>query len=180
MRLLLLLLPLLLPLLPLLFLLPFSDGGGLIEQTCKLTPFPDLCLSALHSSPGSSSTDLHGLAGIMANSVLQNANQTLDQIQQLLDRSPADPETEHSLAYCAELYIPVVKYNLPQAIDALSKGRLGFAAYAINDAVNEAQECEKKLSGGSESLSQVSDRNKIVTNMAAVALAIIKVLQKGF
>ncbi|PKI72829.1 pectinesterase 1-like [Punica granatum] len=176
----LLILLLLLLLLPLLFLLPFSDGEDLIEQTCKLTPFPELCLSAFHSSPGSSSTDPHDLPGIMANSVLQNVNQTLDKIQQLLNRSPADPETEHFLAFCAELYIPVVKYNLPQAIDALSKGGLGFAAYEINDAVNAARDCEKKLSVASGSLLQVSDGNKLVTNLGAVALAIIKLLLNDF
>ncbi|KAK4797021.1 hypothetical protein SAY86_029347 [Trapa natans] len=181
--------PLLFPLsllLLLLLLLPTShsssssNGEDLIDQTCKLTPFYDLCQSSLRSSPSSSSSDLRGLAQIMAGSVLDGANRTLGQIQQLLDRSsPADPAADQPLAYCAELYIPVVKYSLPQAIDALSKGRLGFAVYGITDAMNEAGDCNKKISSGDGSSSPVSDGNMLVMDLAAVALSIIKVLQKS-
>ncbi|KAK4800689.1 hypothetical protein SAY86_021176 [Trapa natans] len=167
---------LLLPFLSLLPLLHSSSDRNLVEQTCHLTPFYDICLSALRSSPTSATSDLHGLAQIIAGSVLQNANQTLSQIQQLLDRSTADPKTEQSLAYCAELYIPVVKYTLPQAIDALRRGRLGFAVYGISDAVDEIGGCQKLLSLESP----VSEGNKLVTSLATVALAIIKLLQKGF
>ncbi|KAI3423326.1 PMEI domain-containing protein [Psidium guajava] len=113
----------------------------------------------------------------MAGSVLASASRTLDRIQELLARAP-DPESEQPLAKCAELYIPVVKYSLPQAIDALEKNRFGFAEYGLSDAGNEAEECEKNLSG--QGGSPVMEGNELVRNLVDVALAIIKVLQKSF
>ncbi|KAK3443926.1 hypothetical protein EUGRSUZ_B03967 [Eucalyptus grandis] len=114
----------------------------------------------------------------MAGSVLASASHTLDQIQELLGQAP-DPETEKPLAYCAELYIPVVKYTLPQALDALNKGQLGFAVYGLSDAGTEAEECEKNFSGQGGG-SPVTQGNKLVRNLVDVALAIVKILQKGF
>ncbi|KAL3752453.1 hypothetical protein ACJRO7_013151 [Eucalyptus globulus] len=151
---------------------------GLIEQTCRLTPFYDLCLSSLKSDPTSSAADIRGLARIMAGSVLASASHTLDQIQELLSQAP-DPETEKPLAYCAELYIPVVKYTLPQALDALNKGQLGFAVYGLSDAGREAEECAKNFSGQGGG-SPVTQGNKLVRNLVDVTLAIVKILQKGF
>ncbi|KAF8039306.1 hypothetical protein BT93_B1748 [Corymbia citriodora subsp. variegata] len=154
--------------------------ADLIEQTCRLTPFYDLCLSSLKSDPTSGAADLRGLARIMAGSVLAGASRTLDQIQQLLGQAH-DPAAERPLADCAELYIPVVKYTLPQALDALSKGHLGFAVYGLSDAGKEAEDCEKNFSGqGGGGGSPVTEGNKLVRNLVDVALAIIKILQKGF
>ncbi|KAJ6322247.1 hypothetical protein OIU77_012175 [Salix suchowensis] len=85
---------------------------------------------------------------------------------------------ERPLADCAELYIPVVKYNLPQAMDALIRGRYGFANYVFSDASKQAAACEKNFSG--EDKSPLTDRNNLISNLSDVAVAIIKILQKGF
>ncbi|KAE8703397.1 hypothetical protein F3Y22_tig00110472pilonHSYRG00505 [Hibiscus syriacus] len=92
------------------------------------------------------------------------------------DQRDADPQMERALAYCAELYIPVVKYNLPQAIEALSKGRFEFASDGISDAAKQADACEKKLSG-SVKLSPLSERNKLLHSLSDVASPLL--LLKG-
>ncbi|XP_030520831.2 cell wall / vacuolar inhibitor of fructosidase 1-like isoform X2 [Rhodamnia argentea] len=159
------------------FEFPAQEISDPIDQTCRLTPFYDLCLSSLRSDPESGTADVRGLACIMAGSVLASASRTLDQIQELLGRAP-DPESEQPLAYCAELYIPVVKYTLPQAIDALDKGQLGFAEYGLSESGKEAEECEKNLSG--QGGSPVTEGNELVRNLVDVAVAIIEVSQKAF
>ncbi|XP_048137543.1 cell wall / vacuolar inhibitor of fructosidase 1-like isoform X1 [Rhodamnia argentea] len=159
------------------FEFPAREMADLIDQTCRLTPFYDLCISSLRSDPESGAADVRGLARIMAGSVLATASRTLDRIQELLGQAP-DPETERPLAYCAELYIPVVKYTLPQAIEALGKGQLGFAVYGLSDAGKEAEECEKNLSG--QGGSPVTEGNELVRNLVDVAVAIIEILQRSF
>ncbi|XP_061990507.1 cell wall / vacuolar inhibitor of fructosidase 1 [Rosa rugosa] len=149
-----------------------SQSTDLISKTCKKTPHFDLCLSSLQSSPQSSNSDISGLAHIMADLVLSNATDTLDYIHGLLKQSPEE-DLQKPLANCAELYIPVVKYTLPQSIDALSNGHYGFANYGISDAAKEAEACEKGFSGESP----LTDRNTLVSSLAEVAVAIIKLVQ---
>ncbi|CAI0426869.1 unnamed protein product, partial [Linum tenue] len=71
-----------------------------------------------------------------------------------------DPKAEKTLANFAELYIPVVKYNLPQAIEAFFRGYYDFTRYALYDAANQAGACEDKLSGADGG--DLSARNKVV------------------
>lgn len=87
-----------------------------------------------------------------------------------------DPQQERALANCAELYIPVVRYELPQAIDALSKGHFGFANYCIADAGKQADACEKGFSGSAKS--PLSDRNNLLKSLCGIAVAIINLLAK--
>lgn len=154
---------------------PQEEPSNLIEKTCKKTPHYDLCISSLESNPQSSDADLNGLAKIMVSIVLSNTTSTLDYIQALLKEAP-EPGLQRALANCAELYIPVVKYSLPQAIEALSEGHYGFANYGISDAAKEADACEKTFSGSIKS--PLTDRNSIVHDLSDVATAIINALQK--
>ncbi|KAB1225605.1 Cell wall / vacuolar inhibitor of fructosidase 1 [Morella rubra] len=153
-----------------------DESGNLLEEICKQTPLYDLCLSSLQSNPQSSKTDVKGLARIMADTLLANAADALNYIEGLIKQSP-EPEVERSLAYCAELYIPVVKYTLPQAIDALTNGQYKFANFGISDAAKEADACEKKLSGSTKS--PLSDWNNLVENLSDVAVAIVNILIEG-
>lgn len=150
-----------------------SQSTDLISKTCKKTPHYDLCLSSLQSSPQSSNSDISGLARIMADLVLSNATDTLNYIHGLLKQSPEE-DLQRPLANCAELYIPVVKYSLPQSIDALSNGHYGFANYGISDAAKQAQACEKGFSGSTES--PLTDRNTLVSSLSNVAVAIINLI----
>ncbi|KAF5737082.1 putative invertase inhibitor [Tripterygium wilfordii] len=130
---------------------------------------------SLKSDPQSLNLDLKGLATEMANMVLSNASDNLDYIQGLIKQNK-DPEKQRPLAYCAEAYIPVVKYNLPQAIEALSNGHYGFANYGISDAANGADACEKNFPCCNTS--PLTERNKLVHNLSEIAVAIINVLWK--
>lgn len=154
-----------------------DKNEDLIDQTCKQTPHYDLCLSSLQSNPESSNADVKGLAKIMADILLSSATDALNYMEELIKQAP-EPELERSLAFCAELYIPVVKYTLPQAIDALTSGQYKFASYGISDAAKEADACEKKFSGGSTK-SPLSDRNSLVKSLSEVTAAIVNILMKG-
>ncbi|XP_050372581.1 cell wall / vacuolar inhibitor of fructosidase 1 [Argentina anserina] len=151
-----------------------TESSDLISKTCKKTPYYDICLSSLQSSPQSSNSDTAGLAHIIADLVLSNATDTLDYIHGLLKQSP-EADIQKPLANCAELYIPVVKYTLPESIDALSNGHYGFANYGISDAAKEAQACEKGFSGTTKS--PLTDRNTLVSCLSQVAVAIINLVQ---
>ncbi|XP_061357042.1 cell wall / vacuolar inhibitor of fructosidase 1-like [Gastrolobium bilobum] len=150
--------------------------ADLVDQICKKTPFYDLCSSILHSNPLSPNTDPKGMALIMVNDILTNATDTLSYIEQLIKQT-SDPQLEQELAFCAESYIPVVKYILPQAADAISQGRFGFASYCISDAEKEVDACNKKFSDSSQS--PISDRNSIMQKLVDVAAAIVKLLLHG-
>ena len=163
-----------------------GDGdGGLIESTCKRTPHYELCVSTLESNPESSGSgaDLRGLAHAMVDTVLSKATETLEFIRALLKEQQPDTDLEKPLALCAELYIPVVKYSLPQAIEALIGGHFGFANYGISDAAKQANACDKsfaKASGSaSASESPLAEKNALLTDLSEVAAAIISVLLKG-
>ncbi|PON64914.1 Pectinesterase inhibitor domain containing protein [Parasponia andersonii] len=158
------------------YVLPLDEGSDLIQQTCKQTPHYDLCVSSLESNPESSGSDLKGLAHIMVDIVLSKATDTLGFIGTLLKKEP-DPQLEKALAYCAELYIPVVKYSLPQAIDALTGGFFGFAFYGISDATKQTEACEKNFSGSNKS--PLAERNSLLHDLSEVAAAITNILLKG-
>ncbi|KAJ9181778.1 hypothetical protein P3X46_005836 [Hevea brasiliensis] len=160
----------------LLFLLPMMiESDNLIEKTCKKTPYYDLCVSSLQSNPQSSNTDVRGLASIMGNITLSDATNTLNYIQELINQT-TDPELERPLTHCAELYISVVDYILPQAMEALANGHYGFAKYGISDAGEEAHSCEKKTSGLKLPLTEM---NKVMQNLHDIAVAIINTLLNG-
>nr|AFK46429.1 unknown [Medicago truncatula] len=158
--------------------IPFtsSQSNDLIDQICKKTPFYDLCSSILNSNPLAPKTDFKGVALVMVNNILTNASDTLNYIESLIKKT-TDREMEKALAFCAESYIPVVKYTLPQAADAINQNRFGFASYCISDAVKEVNSCNKKFSG--VGMSPLGDRNGIVQKLVDVASAIIKQLLKG-
>lgn len=153
-----------------------DENGELVDQICKKTPFYDLCSSILHSNPLSPKTDLKGVALLMVKNILANATDTLSHIEGLIKQT-SDHQLEQALAFCAETYIPIVKYTLPQAADAISQGRFGFASYCISDAVKEVNTCDKKFSGSTQS--PLGDRNGFVQKLVNVASAIIKLLLRG-
>ncbi|XP_061350361.1 pectinesterase inhibitor-like [Gastrolobium bilobum] len=160
-----------------LFTLSQSSGDGdLVDQICKRTPFYDLCSTTLHSNPLIPKNDLKGVALLMVKNIVANASETLSYIEGLIKHT-SDRELEQALAFCAETYIPIVKYTLPQAADAISQGRFVFASYCISDAVKEVNSCDKKFSGSTQS--PLGDRNGIVQKLVDVASAIIKLLLKS-
>ncbi|WVZ09966.1 hypothetical protein V8G54_014496 [Vigna mungo] len=153
-----------------------DDDGDLVDQICRKTPFYDLCSSILHSNPLAPKSDPKGMALIMVNNIQENATDTLSYIEELIKQT-SDEQLEQQLDFCAESYIPIVKYILPQAADAISQGRFGFASYCIVDAQKEVNACDKKFSGSSQA--PLSDRNGIMQKLVDVAAAIVKLLLNG-
>ncbi|RDX94089.1 Cell wall / vacuolar inhibitor of fructosidase 1, partial [Mucuna pruriens] len=150
-----------------------GDDGDLVDQICRKTPFYELCSSILRSNPLAPKSDPKGMALIMVNDILANATDTLSYIEELIKQT-SDEQLEQQLAFCAESYIPVVKYILPQAADAISQGRFGFASYCILDAQKEVNACDKKFSGSTQA--PLGDRNNIMQKLVDVAAAIVKLL----
>ncbi|KAL1320760.1 hypothetical protein HN51_065464 [Arachis hypogaea] len=160
----------------------WNENNGvedLIEQVCKRTPFYDLCISTLHNNPLlSPKSDIKQVALIMVNNILSNATDTLNYIEALLKHTK-DPQLEQALALCAESYIPVVRFTLPQAAVAISQGHFAFASYCISDAVKEVNSCEGRLVKSPSDKSPLGDRNDVVQKLVDVANAIIKLLLKA-
>ncbi|MED6158191.1 hypothetical protein PIB30_030474 [Stylosanthes scabra] len=161
----------------------WNDNNGvedLIDQVCKRTPFYELCSSTLHNNPLlSPKSDIKQVALIMVNNILSNATDTLNYIEALLKHTK-DPNLEQALALCAESYIPVVRFTLPQAAAAISQGHFAFASYCISDAVKEVNSCEGRLSKApSDNKSPLGDRNDLVQKLVDVANSIIKLLLKA-
>ncbi|RDX71585.1 Cell wall / vacuolar inhibitor of fructosidase 1, partial [Mucuna pruriens] len=156
---------------------PWNDGNGdLVEQICKKTPFYDLCSSILHSNPSTPKPDLKGVALLMVNNIVANASDTLSYIEGLIKHT-SDRDLEQALAFCAESYIPLVKYILPQAADAITQGRFAFASYCISVALKEVTTCDKKFSAATQA--PLWDRNDFVQKLVNVAQSIIKLLLNG-
>ncbi|KAJ0238433.1 hypothetical protein HA466_0240720 [Hirschfeldia incana] len=166
----------------LLLLLPFlvQSSDDLIDTICKATPFFDLCEASLRPlSP--SPSDTKSIASAMANVVLGNMTDTLGYIQALI-RHSQDPAAERALAQCAEVYRPAVRFNIPQAIEAMRRGEFGFATYVLGDAEKQTDSCQKWInSAGADDESSVplTVRNKLVKNLCDVAISVIKSLMNG-
>ncbi|EEF43119.1 cell wall / vacuolar inhibitor of fructosidase 1 [Ricinus communis] len=160
----------------LVFLLPLIRSDDLINRTCKKTPYYDLCVSSLQSNSQASSADVKGLASTMANITLSNATHTLYYSQEIIDQN-TNPELERALTYCAEVYIPIVDYILPQAIDGVRNGHFGFFKYGILDAEEKVQACDKKIPDSVKL--PLTEMNRVMQNLCNVSVALIKILLKG-
>ena len=148
---------------------------SLVEETCKRTAYSELCVASLESSPAMSDvTDLRGVAQVMTGIVLAKAAETLEAIRAVLKSGASEAAVEKSLAYCAELYIPLVKYTLPQAIDALTGGHFGFAGYGISDAAKQASTCAKTISSANSSV--IADQNQLLGRLSQIAASIVQIL----
>ncbi|KAJ4873662.1 Plant invertase/pectin methylesterase inhibitor superfamily protein [Raphanus sativus] len=166
----------------LLLLLPLQaqSSDDLIDTVCKQTPFCDLCEACLRPLTPSPS-DPKSLASAMANVVLGNMTDTLSYIQSLI-RHSNDPAAERALAQCAELYRPVVRFNIPQAIEAMQRGEFGFALYVLGDAEKQTDSCQKRINStmaDDESSVALTTRNQLVKNLCDVAISVIKSLMNS-
>lgn len=146
------------------------EGSDLIESTCKNTPNYELCLSTLRSDPRSSSADVAGLGLIVVDAVKAKATSIVDTINKL---KKSKPEYKHQLEDCSSRYNAILKADVPEAVEALTKGDPKFAEDGMADAAVEAQACENGFKGSNSPLSYES---KAVYNLSVVARAIIRML----
>ncbi|CAN8269195.1 unnamed protein product [Cochlearia groenlandica] len=170
------------PFIFLLILLPslIKSSDDLIDKICKATPFCDLCEASLRPL-APSPPDSKSLAAAMTTVVLGNMTDTLGYIKSLIKHTH-DPAAERALAQCAEIYRPVVRFNIPQAIEAMRRGEFGFAAYVLGDAEKQTDSCQKWINsagGDNENTVALTWRNKVVKNLCDVAISVIKSLMNG-
>ncbi|GMY27953.1 cell wall / vacuolar inhibitor of fructosidase 1-like [Fagus crenata] len=144
---------------------------NLIQQTCKQTPYYNLCIYYIKADPRSTNANVAGLGLIMVDVIKAKAIQTLNHIKGLLQRSP-NPKVKQALNSCARKYNSIIVGDVPQAIEALTKGDPKFAEEGANDAANEANFCEEGFSGNSP----LTVENKLVHYVSTVAAAIAKIL----
>ncbi|KOM33406.1 hypothetical protein LR48_Vigan01g296200 [Vigna angularis] len=147
------------------------SNENLIESTCKRTPNYNLCLQTLKVSPGSSTTDVSGLALIMVKVMKAKANDALKIIHDLQGKG-AGPKQRRALSSCASKYKAVLIADVPQATEALQKGDPKFAEDGANDAANEATFCESDFSGNSP----LTKQNNAMHDVAAITAAIVRLL----
>ncbi|OAY56159.1 cell wall / vacuolar inhibitor of fructosidase 1 [Manihot esculenta] len=146
-----------------------QSDANIIAQTCKQTPYYNLCVSSLSSDPASSRADVRGLALIMINMVKAKATISVQLINQLFKKSP---RLKNPLSFCAESYSAILSADIPEALEALQKGVPKFAQNGANDAANEANLCEANFHGKSP----LTKFNKIVHDTSVIASAIIQQL----
>ncbi|XP_017418985.2 cell wall / vacuolar inhibitor of fructosidase 1 [Vigna angularis] len=149
----------------------FPNNENLIESTCKRTPNYNLCLQTLKVSPGSSTTDVSGLALIMVKVMKAKANDALKIIHDLQGKG-AGPKQRRALSSCASKYKAVLIADVPQATEALQKGDPKFAEDGANDAANEATFCESDFSRNSP----LTKQNNAMHDVTAITAAIVRLL----
>lgn len=144
----------------------------LIESTCRKTPSFGLCVSSLKSDPKSSKADVPGLGLIMVNIVKAKATTTLNRIR-ALQKGRWGAAQKRALVSCGGNYDAILKGDVPEAIEALTKGDYKFAEQGANDAANEATTCEREFTAGTSPLTAL---NKNVHDVSAIAAAIARTL----
>ncbi|TKY72473.1 Cell wall / vacuolar inhibitor of fructosidase 1 [Spatholobus suberectus] len=140
----------------------------LIEQTCRQTPNPNLCVRLLEADPRSRSADVRGLALIMVDVIKARGNEALNKINQLL-RGGGE---KRALSSCADKYRAILQGDVPQATQALQFGNPKFAEDAASDSAVEATSCE----GGFSGRSPLTNENNAMRDVANVTRAIVRLL----
>ncbi|WCJ34971.1 hypothetical protein M5689_016247 [Euphorbia peplus] len=149
-------------------------GSDLIDQTCKRTPYYELCVYSLLSNPHSFSTDINGLAKIMVYNIEAQTSLGLHRINNILEHGQSiKPKDRQRLKDCANRYKAIIKGDVPESIEAIKTGNYKFAEEGTFDAANEAMSCEQEFTGGS---SPLSDANVAVHDVSVVAASIVKII----
>ncbi|KAJ4723040.1 Pectinesterase inhibitor [Melia azedarach] len=146
---------------------------NMIQQTCKQTPFYNLCFSSLKSDPRSSTADVPKLGLIMVDIIKSKATQMVEQIKVLQKQHKA---LQKPLSDCHGRYNAVLVGDVPQAVEALEKGDYKFAEDSATDAAIEADSCERSFSAGK---SPISQKNKLFHDLSVITASIVKILLAG-
>lgn len=147
-----------------------EKGNDLIENTCRNTPDYQLCLSTLLSDPRSFDADTYGLGLVIVDALKDKATSTVNAINRL---KRSNPEFILPLIECSILYNAILKADIPEAIEGLRKGVPKFAEAGMADTAVEVQGCENSFK---QPNSPLTDMNKEVYDLSAVAKSIIRML----
>ncbi|XP_071722177.1 cell wall / vacuolar inhibitor of fructosidase 1-like [Rutidosis leptorrhynchoides] len=151
-----------------------ESSANIVSQTCQHTPNPNLCISTLNSDPKSSTAaDVSGLTIIGANILSRNAASTKDKISSLLKNTPStDRQLVKSLKCSEELYNLIVTADIPEIIEAVTKGDPKFGQDGADDVSLEADTCQKCFLNSSP----IHQRNMFVHDFSVVLSSMIQML----
>ncbi|KAK5786710.1 cell wall / vacuolar inhibitor of fructosidase 2-like [Gossypium arboreum] len=113
-----------------------ETGKALIESTCKKTQYPEECISALESNPGSFTANLTGLTRIAVEKSASKLVETLHIVETLV-LNATDYLTWGFLVNCRDTYnisVPQIRRGL-QAFDQLKFDKSYKSVEAVNNAV---------------------------------------------
>ena len=153
-----------------------KKAGDLVEEVCKTTVDPRLCITTLRSNPRSSSADVKGLGHIMLEATLAKSLDNFAQVNTLL-RKPTDPVTKHCLESCSFQYDLLID-DVKQSIHNFESNDYFDASIQVAVADDGAETCE---SGFSELKrhSPLTERNKILEYLSRICVDIIARLDKS-
>ncbi|KAK9079564.1 hypothetical protein SSX86_001236 [Deinandra increscens subsp. villosa] len=143
-----------------------------VENTCKGTPSPNLCLKILLANPKSQNSDLTDLALIGVAAV---EDKGLEIIRQIVALKRSSPKLTPTLNHCEEAYHAVVYADVPSSNEALRGGMAKFAEDGMADSAVESQSCERSFREHGW-VSPMTDLNKAMNDVANVVRAIIRML----
>ncbi|XP_030539866.1 cell wall / vacuolar inhibitor of fructosidase 1-like [Rhodamnia argentea] len=134
--------------------LPFASAD-LVNDTCKNTPDPDFCFTALSPDPRSSAADAKTLGIIMVEKVDQIAKATLAGIGSLLGQSP-DPRTKQALTSCEKSH-EIITTSVAPTKESSTEGGYKFAEVSMSGAATSVSRCEADFGGSKLPISGLND-----------------------
>ncbi|CAK7325631.1 unnamed protein product [Dovyalis caffra] len=140
-----------LALLPLFLLVNFLHqpmsvvGADLIEETCKKTKYPVLCVKTLESNPKGSAADAKGLVHIILEANLANAKGTSAKVSKMF-KEAGSKGLKECLDVCAEVYDFAATEDFPTAIQSLEKNDLATAKIHVSAASDAPDNCKDAFS----------------------------------
>ncbi|XAR49199.1 hypothetical protein NMG60_11032306 [Bertholletia excelsa] len=147
--------------------------ADLIDQTCKDTKFPDLCISTLRSNSSSTAADASGLARIVFEAALSKATATLSQVKHLFNDTK-DSVLKECFEYCISQYDDAV-HLISHAIKNVGSNN-SEADQSATGAVDLAGSCEDTFKEDPPRISPLTDANNAVINLVQVANGIVHIL----
>ncbi|XP_028793788.1 pectinesterase inhibitor-like [Neltuma alba] len=151
-------------------------ANDLIDQVCQKTRNPSLCESTLESDPKSAGSDTKGLAHIVCDKSLDNANETLYKVVPELVGKAREKAVVDKLQSCRLIYAVIVT-DVSSAVAQLDSGKNDVALSYLEIAANGTDSCEKVFTLVPPKMkSPLSDRDNPLMSLIHIAQDIIHLL----
>ncbi|XP_054793752.1 pectinesterase inhibitor-like [Prosopis cineraria] len=152
------------------------SANDLIDQVCQKTSNPSLCESTLKSDPESVGADTKGLAHIMCDKSLDNANETLNRVIPELVGKAREKAVADKLQSCRLIYAVTVT-GISSAARQLDSGKNDVALSYLEIAANGTDSCEKVFTlVPPKMVSPFPDRTKLLMSLVRLAQDIIHMI----
>ncbi|XP_047320259.1 pectinesterase inhibitor-like [Impatiens glandulifera] len=159
--------------LSLLFTFNNLSNADLINDVCKKTDYPDVCISILRSDPTSANADVQELIILILKASTSYASKTLIKINDLMKETTNGYK---KLLYmgCTHGY-KVAIADIALVVDKLRSKSYDYAKIEIDSFRQEAEDCEDNFSAppGPIYQSNLTDRNLMMMHFADICTKII-------